>query len=397
MTPAAAVERKAAAIVRGRHRFTDPELARIAAERGDESAWRAGFERHGRDVVHKVEGDFAICLEDARGRRFAAVDRFAIHPLCYRMDRDGLHVGERADTVAGAESDLDPQAIFDYLFFHVIPAPRTIFSGVSRLPAGHCALEENGELTVSRWWNPVFVEDGPADFAALRDEFNDLLRECVTRQFDNRRVGCFLSGGTDSSTVAGIVTELTGQPARTYSIGFDAAGYDEMEYARIAARHFGTDHHEYYVTADDIVRSIGDLAASYDQPFGNSSVLPAYYCAKMAREGGVELMLAGDGGDELFGGNSRYAKQRIFEAYRRIPGPLRQFAARAPAGGLSAFDRMPGIGKAASYVRQARVPMPDRLQMYNLLLRLGLDEVLQPEFLAKVDPDRPGSAAARGL
>ena len=389
MTPAAALERKAAAIVRGRHRFTDPELARIAAERGNEGAWRAGFERYGRDVVHQVEGDFAICLEDARGRRFAAVDRFAVHPLCYRTDRDGLHVGERADTVAGAEADLDPQAIFDYLFFHVIPAPRTVFSGVARLPAGHCALEENGELTVSRWWNPVFVEDGPADFAALRNEFNDLLRECVTRQFDNRRVGCFLSGGTDSSTVAGIVTELSGQPARTYSIGFDAAGYDEMEYARIAARHFGTDHHEYYVTADDIVRSIGDLAASYDQPFGNSSVLPSYYCARMAREGGVELMLAGYGGDELFGGNSRYAKQRIFEAYRHLPGPLRHSVLEPLLADSSAFDRMPGIGKAASYVRQARVPMPDRLQMYNLLLRLGLDEVLQPEFLAKIDPTDP--------
>ena len=389
MTPAAALERKAAAIVRGRHRFTDPELAYIATERGNESAWRAGFERYGRDVVHQVEGDFAICLEDARGRRFAAVDRFAIHPLCYRTDRDGLQIGERADIVAGAGSDLDPQAIFDYLYFHVIPAPRTIFNGVSRLAAGHCALEEDGKLTVSRWWNPVFVEDGTADFAALRAEFNDLLRECVTRQLDNRRVGCFLSGGTDSSTVAGIVTERTGQPARTYSIGFDAAGYDEMEYARIAARHFGTDHHEYYVTADDIVRSIGDLATSYDQPFGNSSVLPAYYCAKMAREDGVELMLAGDGGDELFGGNTRYAKQRIFEAYRRLPGPLRHSVLEPLLADSSAFNRMPGIGKAASYVRQARVPMPDRLQMYNLLLRLGLNEVLAPDFLASVDLAEP--------
>ena len=143
MTPATALERKTAAIVRGRHRFTDPELARIAAERGDESAWRAGFERHGRDVVHKVEGDFAVYLEDARGRRFSAVDRFAIHPLCYRMDGDGLHVGERADTVAGAGSDLDPQAIFDYLFFHVIPAPRTIFQW--RVAPARRALRAGGE------------------------------------------------------------------------------------------------------------------------------------------------------------------------------------------------------------------------------------------------------------
>ena len=391
MTPATALEPRAAAIVRGRHRFTDPALAQIAAERGDETAWCAGFDRHGPGVVHKVEGDYAIYLEDSRGRRFAAVDRFALHPICYRMDGGRLHVAERADTIAGSDAGLDPQSIFDYLFFHVIPAPRTIFRGVSRLPAGHCALEENGDLTVTRWWNPVFVEDAPADFAALRSEFNDLLRDCVTRQFDDRRIGCFLSGGTDSSTVAGLVTQLGGQPARTYSIGFDATGYDEMEYARIAARHFGTDHHEYYVTADDIVRSIGALAASYDQPFGNSSVLPAYYCAKMAREDGVELMLAGDGGDELFGGNTRYAKQRIFEAYRRLPGPLRHSVLEPLLAESSAFDRLPGIGKVASYVRQARAPLPDRLEMYNLLLRLGLEEVLHPEFLATVahgDPAR---------
>lgn len=389
MTAAIAVEHKAAAIIRGNHRFTDPELARIAADRGDESAWRAGFERHGRDVVTKVDGDFAIFVEDARGRRFAAVDRFAIHPLCYRLNGDRLVVGERADTVAGSAADLDPQAIFDYLFFHVIPAPRTIFEGVSRLPAGHCALEENGKLTITRWWNPVFVEDAPARFDELRAEFNRLLRECVQRQLADRRVGCFLSGGTDSSTVAGIVTELTGQPAPTYSIGFDAAGYDEMEYARIAARHFGTDHHEYYVTADDVVNAIPAIAGSYDQPFGNSSVLPAYYCAKMAREDGVELMLAGDGGDELFGGNSRYAKQQIFEAYGRIPGFLRRSLLESTLASSPALERVPGIRKAVSYVKQARIPMPDRLEMYNLLLRLGLDELVLPEFLATVDPGDP--------
>ena len=389
MTPLIESDRTPLTIVRGRHRFTDPDLAGIAAERGDESAWRTGFERHGPDVVRKVEGDFAVFLEDARGRRFAAVDRFAVHPLCYRMDGNRLDVAERADAVAGGDADFNPQAIFDYLFFHVIPAPRTIFEGVSRMPAGHCALEENGKLTVTRWWNPVFVEDAPAHFDELREEFNRLLRESVKDQLGGRRVGCFLSGGTDSSTLAGIVTELTGQPAHTYSIGFDAAGYDEMEYARIAARHFGTDHHEYYVSADDIVRSIGDLAASYDQPFGNSSVLPSYYCARMAREDGVDLMLAGDGGDELFGGNSRYAKQRIFEAYGHIPSALRGSLLEPIFADSSFFERVPGVSKAVSYVQQARVPMPDRLQMYNLLLRLGLDEVLQPQFLANVDVSEP--------
>jgi asparagine synthase (glutamine-hydrolysing) len=199
---------------------------------------------------------------------------------------------------------------------------------------------------------------------------------------------CFLSGGTDSSTVAGMVGRVAGRPAHTYSIGFQAEGYDEMAFARIAAKHFKTEHHEYYVTPDDLVRSIPMVARHYDQPFGNSSALPAYYCAKVARDDGVTRMLAGDGGDELFGGNSRYAKQRVFGWYQHIPGVLRSgliepLIEGTPLGGL------PGLRKARSYIGQAKVPMPDRLQMYNLLLRLGIQEVLTPEFLAQVDADGP--------
>ena len=116
-----------------------------------------------------------------------------------------------------------------------------------------------------------------------------------------------------------MIGEVAGRPAATYSIGFEAEGYDEMQFARIAAKRFGTEHHEYYVTPDDLVRSIPAVAAHYDQPFGNSSALPAYYCAKMAREDGVTKLLAGDGGDELFGGNTRYAKQRVFGWYDGVP------------------------------------------------------------------------------
>ena len=103
-------------------------------------------------------------------------------------------------------------------------------------------------------------------------------------------------------------------PADAYSIGFDAEGYDEMAYARIAARHFGARHHTYYVTPDDVLRAVPVIAATYDEPFGNASAVPTYYCASLAHGEGVQMMLAGDGGDELFGGNARYAKQKVFES-----------------------------------------------------------------------------------
>ncbi len=166
------------------------------------------------------------------------------------------------------------------------------------------------------YWVPSFDEQRNPSFDALKGEFRQLLQDAVAAQLDGSKPACFLSGGTDSSTVAGMIGLASGKAATRYSIGFDAQGYDEMEYARLAARHFKTEHHEYYVTPDDLVRSIPTVAAHFDQPFGNSSALPSYYCAKMARDDGVTKILGGDGGDELFGGNSRYAKQRVFGWYQ---------------------------------------------------------------------------------
>jgi asparagine synthase (glutamine-hydrolysing) len=374
--------------VRGSHRFTDARLAGIAAESGLEDAWLAGFERNGVDVLKAVSGEFSVFLQDSHGRSFAAVDRFGSHSLCYRFEGGQLLAGERAHEVAPVGVTLDQQAIFDFLYFHVIPAPRTIFEGVKRLPLAHYAMAENGSLVTRQWWKPSFVEDAEIPFDELRQEFNALLRQAVSCRLDGRSTGAFLSGGTDSSTIAGLVTGLTGGPAKTFSIGFDATGYDEMDYARIAARHFGTDHHEYYVGPDDIVSAIPGIAASYDQPFGNSSVLPTYYCARIAREHGVDLLLAGDGGDELFGGNSRYAKQRLFEAYRLFPSPLRGRVIE-PMLKWRGVQSVPGMRKAASYVEQARVALPDRLEMYNLIVRIGLMEILEPAFLAEIDVVAP--------
>jgi asparagine synthase (glutamine-hydrolysing) len=161
-----------------------------------------------------------------------------------------------------------------------------------------------------------------------------------------------------------------------------------MHYARIAAQRFGTEHHEYYVTPEDLVRGIPEMAAHFDQPFGFNSVLPAYYCALMARADGVTKLLGGDGGDELFGGNSRYAKQRIFGWYDGVPAPLRRgllepVLERTPIGAL------PLARKGRSSVEQAKVPLPDRLEMYNALLRLGAANVFTAPFLARVDEGEP--------
>ncbi|WP_296483337.1 asparagine synthase C-terminal domain-containing protein [Rhodoferax sp.] len=332
----------------------------------------------------EIQKDINTSETEGAGPEILRVDHFAIQSLCYRVDNGKLRFAPRADELADANTEIDPQAIFDYLYFHVIPSPRTIYKGIYRLPPAHYALFENGQLTVAPYWLPIFKEQTAPSFDALKDEFRQLLRDAVATQLDGSKPACFLSGGTDSSTVAGMIALASGGPAATYSIGFDAQGYDEMEYARLASKHFKTEHHEYYVTPDDLVRSISAVAAHYDQPFGNSSALPTYYCAKMARDDGVTKLLAGDGGDELFGGNSRYAKQRVFGFYEHIPSLLKT-GLMEPLLGTRAAAAFALTRKAGSYVEQARVPMPDRLQMYNLIMRLGASEVLTPQLMAQID------------
>lgn len=383
LTPLASARRDAPRLIAGNPRFS-ADL--VAAGEDHEQSWRRLLHLHGPAAApNLVSGDFSVALTLDDGRVFMAVDKFGSRPLCYRIDGTRIHFSARADTLVDGAPRVDLQALFDYLYFHVIPSPRTIHEGVRRLPPGHYALFENGQISIARYWTPRFEPAHRPSFNALREEFRAILDNSVKRQLDGSRAACFLSGGTDSSTVAGLIGQVTGQPAATYSIGFEAEGYDEMSYARIAAKRYGTDHHEYYVTPADLVASIGKVAAAYDQPFGNSSAVPAYHCALNAAGDGTTRLLAGDGGDELFGGNSRYAMQRLLGLYQQVPQLLRE-SMLEPFFGLGAVGRIPGLKKGAGYVRQANTPLPERMQTFNLLRRLGFAEVLTPAFLTQVDP-----------
>jgi asparagine synthase (glutamine-hydrolysing) len=345
---------------------------------------------NGTDVASRIRGAYALAIVDTRRECvFLAVDRFAIETLCYRSDGKTLAFSDRADCVHGRGDELDPQAIFDYLYFHMIPAPRTIFRQVRRLPAAHGVLVDRNGARETRHWSLHFDEQHRQPFAAARDTFRNLIRDSIAEDVvGHQRVGAFLSGGTDSSTVAGMLCQVTGKPAPAYSIGFDAEGYDEMVYARLAAKHFGCEHYEYYVTPDDLVTSIPAVAQHHDQPFGNSSALPAYYCARNAQADGCTKMLAGDGGDELFGGNSRYAMQRLFEFYHAAPKGIRRLIEPMCADN-SPLRRIPGLKQATGYVRHSRVPMPDRLESFNLITQLDPANVLTADFLAQIDIGEP--------
>jgi len=370
----------------GTPRFDSRSATAAAHRHGIAAAWLELYRECGVELFAKAHGAWSVVVVDpAKRRAIAGVDRFAIHPLCFRA-RDGvLDFASRADEVPGGNAEIELQAIYDYVYHHFIPAPRTIYAEIFRLDAAHRLIATVDGVEIERHWRARFAPNA-TPFAERKQAFVSALTDAIADQLGSESIGCYLSGGTDSSTVAGLATRVGRKPVKTFSIGFDAAGYDEMHYARVAARHFGTDHHEYYITPADLVDRIPQVAAFYDQPFGNSSALPAYFCAKLAHDDGVTRMLAGDGGDELFGGNSRYAADKLFTAYERVPALLKRSLIEPLAVPLRS---LPLLRKGARYVEIARMPVPDRFQLYNLLTRMGAASVFTPEFLSRVDVAEP--------
>jgi len=331
---------------------------------------------------------FLVLLDAARRQLSLATDRFGICPVFYRIEGSRLCFASDLDALmqgVDGPRQLDRQAIYDYVFFHCIPSPRTIYVNVAKLGPAEVLRWQGEQSVAASYWQPHFADrdEGSA-------QLGPALREALAAAVAERAVadcGAFLSGGLDSSSVAGLLKQTSGA-ARTFTIGFDAAGYDESAYARLAAQHFGTEHHEYFVTPADVLESLPRIAAHYGEPFGNSSVIPTYHCARHAQQHGVTTMLAGDGGDELFAGNTRYVEQRKFEFYLGLPGVLRGPLESAYRW-LPFLARLPVAGKGARYIQQARMGLPDRLQSYNFLNRFEPQAVFCAEFLADVDSEAP--------
>lgn len=374
--------------VDGEHRDADPQAVARA------------LRRHGQSALAHIQGDFALAAWSETDRRgWLAIDRIGVHALAYAETADGVVFASTLDTLRtfpGVSTGLSAQGVYNYLHQHVSPGPHTVFKGLQRLPAG-CCLEfgASGAMQPRPYWALRFAPQHGISFDASKREFVALLQSAVGDAAAGAEAcGAFLSGGTDSSTVSGMLARTRSRPP-AFSIGFDVPGYDEMQYALAAVQQFGLDHHAYYVKPADVVDAVPRIAASYDQPFGNASAIPTYYCARLAREHGVTRLLAGDGGDELFGGNERYAKYQLLAHYQRVPALLRASLIEPLLIGPELTRRMPVVKKLRSYVEQARPPMPQRYESYNLLQHLGVANVFTGDFLASVDADSPHQLMAQ--
>ena len=380
----------------GRIDWTRPPRRDHAREHGDGrtiASVYADWGHLGPALLDEVGGDVALALFDRqRGELLLAVDRVGVRTLSYCATPWGVVFASSARALRAhpeATRDIDPQSVFDFVYFHMVPSPKSIFRGWRKLLPGECVIVRGKDVEHRRYWTPRYVDDTPTSEADLAQEYRQTVRRAVQSCLDTShgRIGAFLSGGTDSSTIAGLIGELTGEPANTYSIGFDVPGYDERDFAQIAVSHFGTHHHEYIVTPDDVFKAAPRLAREFDEPFGNASAVASLYCAELAKDDGIGTLFGGDGGDEIFAGNERYAKQKIFEHYYLIPEPIRRILLE-PLAGVLPGNGFP-IGKAKSYVRQARTPLPERLESYNFLNRIPPSEIFAPEFLESVHTSEP--------
>jgi asparagine synthase (glutamine-hydrolysing) len=345
------------------------------------------YQKYGIDFLNKLRGAFGFALWNAQERHLLlATDAFGIKPVVYSNHADRFIGASRIrDIILNNEvpPEIDLEAIYHYLFFQAICSPVSIYKGIHKLEPGKAILFANSSIKEFLHYD---IQYQPESFRSKSHWISEIPREIekAVNVFvplsSPDKTGCFLSGGTDSSSISGYYTKLSGRPAKTFSIGFDERGYNELEYAHIAARHFGTEQRDYCVNADDVLSLIDRLPAIYDEPFGNASVVAAYHCARIAREAGVEVLLGGDGGDEIFGGNERYVLNLIFERYFYSPTVLRRFLLEPL---VNILPDKGVLAKPGKYIRRANMGNPERFFSYNLLAEVDPFSVLQREYLAK--------------
>ncbi len=294
------------------------------------------FARKGPGCLSRLRGMFAFAVWDAQTHSlFAARDALGIKPLYFaRLPAGGVVFASELNALFASgliERTIDAASVGEYLAWFSVPAPRTIYAGVTNLPPGHSfTAGADGRVATQTWWHlPAArapdIAVNYADFThGLRAQLEDSIR---AHRVADVPVGAFLSGGLDSTAIVGLMTRTGATKLKTFSVIFDEAEYSEQSSARLAAKAFGTEHHEEVLTGKRLAADLPGILANFDQPTGDG--INTYYASLAARNGGVKVALSGLGGDELFGGYPSFRDlprlNRLLPAWRRLPQSLREF------------------------------------------------------------------------
>lgn len=347
------------------HRELRAELERAGhrfATACDTEALVHAYEEWGEGFLERLRGMFALAIWDRRQRRLLlARDRFGIKPLYYRHADGRLSFASELKSMLeqpGFSRAIDSRAMAAYLAFNSIPAPLTIFAEARKLAPGHLLRWRDGEIELRRYARPT-----PADRGALREggadllaaELREVLRDSIRAHLvADVPVGVLLSGGVDSGGITALAAEESSEALKTFSIGFEEAGFDELARARQVAERYGTEHRELVVRAD-AVELLPKLVEAFDEPFGDSSALPTFLVSELAA-GAVKVALSGEGGDELFGGYYTYVADLLAPRVGRLAALARPLAEALPSSDARVgFDY-----KAKRFARAAHLPPLER-------------------------------------
>lgn len=362
------------------------------------------YEERGADFVEEIEGMFALALWDDRQKRLIlARDRFGKKPLLYAEAGGRLWFGSEFQALlADDEIDrrVDYDALDEYLSFMSVPAPLTIYRQIRKLPPAHVLVRDERGTRVSRYWSLSYTPKLRLTEADAIGELTRLMTEAVKKRLISEvPLGAFLSGGVDSSAVVALMARLSTTPVKTFSIGFDEAGFNELLHARRVAERFGCEHHEFEVRPH-AVEVLPTLVQHYGEPYADSSAIPSFYLSRLTRQH-VTVALNGDGGDEMFAGYMWHLAGRLAERWQRVPAGVRRAAEGAAekliprsANRRSAAARLARFLAGASQPRAERyrawlsVFTPDlKQELYGGRARTSGVDRLAPIFAAHQDLD----------
>jgi asparagine synthase (glutamine-hydrolysing) len=356
------------------------------------------YQEYGDEFVDHINGMFAIALWDTRRKRLViARDRFGEKPLYYGVFGSRLiYASEPKAMLAhpAMKPVIDLDGLRQYLSYDYVPAPNSIYKGVSKLPAAHVLTIENGEVKTRRYWNqtfqkPALVQGSSADLVEKASELKVLLSDAVRmRLVSDVPLGILLSGGIDSSTVAAFAVQHANERVKTFSIGFEEDSFDESKYARMVARHLNTEHYEEKLSAATAGDLISDIGTWLDEPLSDGSLIPTYLLSRFVRKH-VTVALGGDGGDEIFAGYPMYFAHRVAGAYNSVPRFIRSGLIEPVVNRLPVSTKNISLDfKAKRFVRGASFDVVKR--HHSWFGSFAADEqhgLLLPDILAATDDD----------
>ena len=355
------------------------------------------YEEYGDSFVEHLRGMFALAVWDQRRERLVLVrDRIGQKPLFYREDRGRLVFASELKSLLqtrDAPRSLSRTAVDQFLLYQYVPHPDSILEGYHKLPPAHRAIYERGTLTIEPYWSPPYEPTDAPPASSSPAEWSRELRRRLTEAVRLRLrsdvpLGAFLSGGIDSTIIVGLMQELSEHQTNTFSIGFPVKEFDERTFAREAAEHLGTKHHE-KVVHPQALSILPKLIWQYDEPFADSSAIPTMYLSEMTRQH-VTVSLSGDGGDELFAGYPRFRAVDLAAKSDRLPGFMKSIL------GWSLWQKIPGPTNQRSIIRRGKrflsaISLSKEERYLNWLSIFNDDvrfDLYTPEFRKSLGPHR---------